>query len=186
MSKRAARTIAALGLSLLSCIAHSEPVKIFGVPLGAAPAKPLKICPETTHSATPTLCWGDKPFVTKDGYRLGHVSIPGKDLPEWAAYNIIQMGMTSKGIIDSLEVQIRDRCDINSIASSIAARFGQPTDNRLQPQEILKTAEWELRDIFIRIQVTGPNCSASFMTPEAIAAHRAYLESKRVNRPATP
>jgi len=184
-SENAWRTIAILSLALLHPAAQSEVVKVFGLPLGGPPAKPLKICPENFDDRT-NLCWVDKPFVSKDGSRLGYVSMQEKDLPDWVAYKMIQMQLTPKGTIASLTAELRKDCDINKVASSVAARFGKPTEDHLQPQEILKTATWELKDIFIHMTLAGSHCSVSFRTPEDIAAQRAYWESKKVNRPATP
>lgn len=180
-----AKALAALSLSvLLHSVAQAEPVKVFGVPLGGSPAKPLKICPQDRDS--PDICWVGKPFVSKDGSRLGTISMPTKNVPEWAAYNEFKLDLSRKGTIEAIEVRIADRCDINTIAASIATRFGQPTKNTLQPEEIFKTATWELKDIFIHLTLANTRCSASFRTPEDIAAQRAYWESKKVNRPATP
>lgn len=183
-SEHAWKAIAALSFALLHPAAHSEPVKVFGMPLGGLPAVPLKICPQGQKS--PNICWVDKPFVSTDGSRLGTISMPSKNVPEWAAYNEFRLMLSRKGTIESIEVRIADRCDINTIASSIATRFGQPTQNSMQLQEVFKTANWELPEIFIHLEVAGPNCFASFQTPEARAAHLAYLQSQKINRPATP
>ena len=177
--------IAAVGLSLaLHSVAHSEPVKVFGVPVGGAPAKPLKICPQDLDS--PILCWSGKPSVSKDGSRYGSVSVPENALPQWAAYKMMKMALTPKGHIAFLNVQLGEHCDVNGIAASVTARFGRPTDNRLQPPELIKIATWEQKDIFIHLSQAGSSCSISFRTPEDIAEQRAHNESQKVNRPVSP
>jgi hypothetical protein len=178
------KIIAALSVSLLHPVAHSEPVKVLGVSMGGLPAKPIRICPQDRDS--PILCWIDKPIVAKDGSRHAGVSMPEKDLPAWAAHTTADMSLTPKGTIAFLSVDLRKGCDTKLVAESVAARFGKPTEDRLQPLEIYKTATWELKDIFIHLESAGSFCAISFRTPENIAAQRAFNVSQKVNRPATP
>ena len=184
--KPLSKGIAVFGLSLtLHFVAHSEPVKVFGLPLGGTPARPLKICPQDLDNR-PSVCWIDKPFVGKDGSRFGSVSVPNKDLPQWAAYKMMKMTLTPKGRIASLTVKLDERCDVNGIASSIAARFDKATVDRLHPPALIKIATWELKDIFIHLEMAGSHCSISFRTPEDIAEQRAYNDSQKVSRPLSP
>jgi hypothetical protein len=173
--------VTVLGLHWVSATHAAVPV--FGIPLGGVPSKPVKVC-NSDIDKRPDLCWIVKPKLDKSGSSSAGVSIPEKDLPDWAAYRTFSMVVDRQGAVDSLSADLREKCDVHQIASSISARFGKPVDDRLN--NLLMVAEWVTPDIRIHLLSTGKTCTLSVSTTKYAQEQKLLREKQEIKRPSMP
>lgn len=178
----------AIALPLATTAAGAEVVQVFGLPLGGRPHPAIKVCTFNEIGSDKVLCLVSKPFVSKDGGKLGTLNIPEFKLPEWASYSSAKISLEKNGTISGIFFDTKN-AHLADILASIEERFGQPTTSKLTGTRI-PMATWELENIFIHAsQYDDKCCEVSFRTPEDIAKQRAYWaeqDKKEKSRPRTP
>lgn len=166
--------------------AMAEPLTVLGLPLGGRPNPPIKICSFKEVGSETVTCFIEKPFTAGDGSKLGTLNLPDSRLPKWAAYGNHKVSLSRGGVIESITVQTTDTTELRSIVESIAIRFGMPTTSETVGTSI-PTATWDLPTIFVHVTQWGDRCcDVQFMTPAAIAAHRAFLKKQQTAEDARP
>lgn len=178
---------AALGFFMHTASAADQ-VTVLGVPLGGKITPALKVCPFDTDDSK-SICWVGKPFVSKDGTRLGTVHLPNPNSrAEWAAYAGFNIFMAKDGTIDLLKVTVRDVRAKNVIAESISSRFGLPQTTTLQRDDLAE-ARWRGEGIEVR-QVCIPSfCEVRFMSAAALrneAQEKEAAARVKMARPVAP
>ena len=142
-----------------------------------------------TTNNNKALCWISKPFVAKDGGKLGRVNLPSPDkLPEWAAYASFTASIAKNGVLTEISVQVDDGREKMAIADSIGKRFGLPISTTLQRTDLAK-AEWSGEGIGVFQSCTSRSCSVRFMSSIALkemADANAQARSVKAARPASP
>lgn len=183
------RTLALVILSLVLGTSCAETVPIFGLPLGGKPVKPIPVCKFDDVGSSTKLCFLDKPFVAKDGRRLGSLNVPDKNLPAWARFSTYALSSEKDGRINSISTTTDTPHKFDEIKDSISLRFGAPTSVR-ETGTLIPMASWELRDILIHITQYGEKCcEISFRTPDDMARQKAYWaerDKEEKSRPLTP
>lgn len=174
-------------LLLCSHAFAADPVLIFGLPLGGIWDQKPKICPWDTDKAT-SFCWIGKPFVAKDGTRLGSIHFPKKELlPKWAAYSLIEIHLSKTGVIDQIGVNTLNSDEKNIIAQSISARFGLPKNSSLNRTD-LALADWSSQGAHIHMMCVD-KCMVGFRSSDAQKKHEKYIAEslkKEAARPVAP
>lgn len=177
--------------TLLACIAvllsagsaaAADPFTVFGLPLGSKVAQ-LPICPFNTDLAK-TNCWVGKPFVTREGGRMGMVHLAKKDkLPSWAEHSSFNFTVTKGLVLEDITVETRDASRLNEIVQSIGARFGAPQQTSMKPGQGVAT--WSAPEVRIRMQC-DTKCWVSFLTPDAQAKSDKEIEASKAANAARP
>ena len=165
--------------------AQAAELTILGQPLGGT----LKVTGNCPNPGSPprVACWVSKPYVSKDGARLGYVDLPAPDSrPDWAAYAMFKVWLSKSSQLERLQVETVGKDSADSITSSINSRFGLPTAITRLPEGIY-AADWMQRDVVIKqlcSRTTG--CKVEFITPESWAAQQAEVEARKAKRPVAP
>lgn len=162
-------------------------VPVFGLPLGGNISTNMKTCPSNTDKAK-NVCWIGKPFVSKDGEKLGSVHLPNPDSrPDWTAHAMFEMQTGRNGELQQLKVTTFEGKAKHVIANSITSRFGLPTESTL-PREATSSASWARPDIFINL-LCGEQCYVSFVSAKAHSEREQRLAEnrrKQASRPKSP
>ncbi len=162
-------------------------MRVFGIPLGNAPDKPIQIC-DSSLKEPKVLCWFERPSPKKD--KIFGLLVPTTNLPTWAAYNSFEVQLNEKGhIVYIISSSNSKNFDLNDIKDSIAKRFGNPSVNNLDYSKtrVWRSAQWRLPEIYISIEATDKYHKVIFSTPQFIAQINAdYEKSQRVSRPVSP
>lgn len=182
------RRLVLVAAVLLSAGVHAaDPVTVFGLPIGGKIKKPIPVCPFNTDT-TKELCWVGKPFVAKNGSRLGTLHMPSPALlPDWAAYASFEIGMTKGGELRHVDVTTNRNPDMRAIMESVSSRFGRPTSAKVFSPEYSNWS-WDVADLFIHLECLH-KCTASFRSPdERDERRKQHAEWQRVQdaRPASP
>ena len=140
----------------------AEPVLVIGVPIGGVLTKKIPVCPSNTDLSR-DICWVGKPFVAKDGERLGTVHLPRPEsLPAWAAYASFELTIAKDGQVRKIRVTAQPERERSAIFQSISARFGTPLVNKPNDGEYYSVA-WDRPDIFIDL-LCAAKCYVSFQS----------------------
>lgn len=175
-----------LGLLIMSFMpAQAEIVQIFGLPLGGKPHPAIKICKLDEIGSEKALCLVSKPFVSKDGSKLGVLSIPEKNLPRWAAHSSPEISLEKDGTISAIAFSTKNS-ELSNIVSSISLRFGSPSGSNSIGTRI-PSVSWQLDNIFIHVTQWGERCcDVDFRTPGDIAKQKAYWAEHNKNEASRP
>lgn len=189
MGVRTARATALLLTALITCSAFAyEAVTVFGLPLAGKFEKKPNICP-LNSAKSKTICWIVKPYVGKDGVRIGDVHLPDPDSrPAWAAYRIFHIRIENDGELSEIEFETDDSELRQVIERSISYRFGPPKDNSLSAPGT-GSASWQLNDIFIRQMCSTEICIVSFRSrrlQNEVERQIADRKKKEALRPISP
>lgn len=165
----------------------SDQMRVFGIPLGATPDYPIKIC-DPYLKEDKFLCWFERPSYQKN--KIFGLLVPTQNRPPWAAYNSFEVQLNEKGHIVSTTSSSNSKdFDLKEIKESIAKRFGEPMVNNLEfsKTRVWRSAQWRLPEIFIFIEATENYYKVIFSTPQFVAKTNAdYEKSQRVPRPVSP
>lgn len=143
---------------------------IFNLPLGGQLKPTPRECTveNITTNNNKALCWVGKPYIAKDGSKLGSVNLPAPDsLPEWAAYAGFSASVSKAGQLTEITVKVEDGNKKMVIANSINKRFGLPISTTL-PRTDLAKAEWSGEGIGIFQTCTARTCEVRFLSSEAL------------------
>ena len=165
-------------------------VPVFGLPLGGKMPR-TKICTVDEISAhkRKAHCWVDKPFVAKDGGKLGSLNMADPDaLPSWAVHASFSVSLSPTGTVERVRVESRGSDDKQAIASSISQRFGLPVSTTL-PRTDLAEATWLSQGIGIFQRCVRERCEVNFLSAAELAEQRRTADKAKevdARRPATP
>jgi hypothetical protein len=163
----------------------AEVVTVLGVPL-EQPGKIPGLCSPAEDRTPKAMCWVSKPYVSKDGTRLGMVRLPNpSSRPEWATYATFDVLMGKSGTIRQIKATVAGTDDKHKIAQSISSRFGLPVWTSLAGPEP-SGATWEHRDVFTRLICGNGNCYAEFHSAKLEAEIREEKRKREASAAAKP
>ncbi len=162
-------------------------ITVFGLPLGGKFLPPVMACPPDREKAN-TICWVEKPRVSKDGDRAAVVHMPRMDrLPLWASHARFEFTLSRDGVLEDITVRTANAEDKLEILKSISSRFGTPLYNP-QPKPGMSSVTWTRPDISIDMRC-GDNCQVDFRSPLAQAKREKRstdAQARDAARPLTP
>lgn len=182
--------IAAFALAIISGSSYAQPLKFLGLELGVdRPGFPM--CSTADSDARPRkrLCWISKPFVAKNGDKLGSAYIPNEAVPAWATYALYNLHVNRKNAIRGIEADLATACDgraLGEVVDSISARFGRSTDSRT-PEPLLM--RWESSDGYVQLFANQSRCKITYRSPELQAEVKRQIaerEKDKTSRPTAP
>lgn len=166
----------------------SEPVAIFGVPIGGKLEYQIPIC-KTAKNITP-ICWKSKPKKYGD-FISGEIKFADQNsLPLWADHSLISMTIGTDRTIYDIKVKnfATTESSRSAIDRSITARFGLP-DHRYKKSGD-STATWDKDTFEIHVMcLESNNCTTEFRMKPSKREREKQQEARATaekSRPETP
>ena len=158
---------------------------------GKIPAPRICTMAEVGIENPKSVCWLGKPFVAKDGSRMGHLQLTNQDkMPKWAAFASFSVHVSKASVLEKLTVTVKvdSSATKHEIATSITSRFGQPVVTTLNRSD-MALADWTAHGIGVHLECVLDRCIASFSSADAMAKQareHAELALKEAARPVAP
>lgn len=169
----------------------SDPVLIFGLPVGGTLPSPPKACPSSVNAiAERPLCWIEKPF-RHGATTTGGVYLPNPESrPAWAAHATFDMTISGSNTLDVLAVRPASARDMTAIVASISERFGNPSHSTIYMRSGPASAKWSAPGINIDLLCDRVDfCLVEFRSARSwLDRERDLAASKKADaaRPRTP
>lgn len=175
----------ALAIASTASAATTEPIIVFGVPIGGALKTIPKLCPFDTDKAK-TPCWVDRPYQHRDGSQAGALHLPNaENRPKWAAYATFEVQITRQGVVDKLSAKVHSTRNLTEIQESIVGRFGPSTTSTNSPKVISQT--WARPDVHVKLLCSpGDFCAVELSSLAYRARYEREMEQRRATDAARP